>query len=173
MVNRHGQKNCSVYDAHGLRQTIRGIMKPVIRRFQRILCAYESLRCLDLQIWRFSCWQTTDRQTKPIALPLAAHARGVIRKSLYLCIRKSLYICHVSVLFVCSNICESSTCLLALNVHCMQSIQWRSSNVTLNIAHAYWMWLFLFNALRYQAQVFFQWRSCTYDAKIWYYSDLF
>ena len=37
------------------------VSKPVFRRFQRIHCAYESLRCLDLEIWRFSCWlQTTD-----------------------------------------------------------------------------------------------------------------
>ena len=46
-------------------------MKYVFQRFRRIRCDYESLRCLDLEIWGFLCWQT-DRQM--IALPLAAHA---------------------------------------------------------------------------------------------------
>ena len=35
--------------------------------FRQICCAYESLRCLYLQIWQF-LWR--QRQTKPIALPL-------------------------------------------------------------------------------------------------------
>jgi hypothetical protein len=49
------------------------------RRFWLIRCAYESLRCLDLEIWRFLCWRQTD---KPIALPLLRmRARGVIKQS--------------------------------------------------------------------------------------------
>ena len=60
-------------------QKNRSILKLVFRWFRRIHCAYESLRYLDLKMWRFSWWWRwqTDRQTKPIALPLA-HARGVI-----------------------------------------------------------------------------------------------
>ena len=54
---------------------IRSTMKPIFQRYQRICCTYESLRRLDLQIWRFLCWRR--RQTKPTTLPLA-HVCGVI-----------------------------------------------------------------------------------------------
>jgi hypothetical protein len=66
--------------------------KPIFRRLQRICCTYESLKCLDVQIWRFLCWQTNrqNRRTEPITLPLA-HARGVISihhfRSAFSCIR--------------------------------------------------------------------------------------
>ena len=42
-------------------------------------CAYSTHRCLELEIWRFSCRRRQQQQQtyKPIALPLA-HARGVI-----------------------------------------------------------------------------------------------
>ena len=88
---------CSICDACGPCQTIRSIMKPVFRRYQRIYCTYESLRCLDLQIRRFLCQQQTQpitlplahacgvtTTTRPITLPLA-HARGVITYTL-LCV---------------------------------------------------------------------------------------
>ncbi len=47
--------------------------------FRLIHCAYELLRCLDLEIWWFLCWRQTD---KPIALPLLhmrAHGVKVLR----------------------------------------------------------------------------------------------
>ena len=49
-------------DTCGLCQTISSILKPVFCQIRRIYCAYKSLRCLDLKIWRFSCWwQMTDK----------------------------------------------------------------------------------------------------------------
>ena len=58
-VHRRDQQKlmpkCSICDACGPCQTIRSIMKPVFRLYQRIYCTYESLRCLDLQIRRFLC----------------------------------------------------------------------------------------------------------------------
>ncbi len=49
-------------------------MKPVFRQIQLICCVYESLRYLDLEIWRFF-YPQTDRQTdrQPIALSLVVH----------------------------------------------------------------------------------------------------
>ena len=65
----------TICDARGACQRNRSILKPVFHQFRPIHCAYMSLRCLHVKIWRFSCWQ---QQTyKPITLPLA-HARGVI-----------------------------------------------------------------------------------------------
>ena len=63
----------AICDVRGPCQIIRSTVKPVFCQFRRISCACESLRCLDIEIWRFSCGR---RQTNPIALPLA-HARGV------------------------------------------------------------------------------------------------
>jgi hypothetical protein len=77
-VDRRGQWKRSICDARGPYQTIRSIMKPVFRRLRWICCTYESLKCLDIQIWRFLCWQTdwqTDR-TDHIT-PCCACARGV------------------------------------------------------------------------------------------------
>ena len=72
-VDRRGQQKRTICNARGPCQRNWSILKPVFRRFRQIHCAYESLRYLDLEMWRR---QTDDRQ-KPIALPLA-HARGVI-----------------------------------------------------------------------------------------------
>ena len=57
-------------------------MKQVFPRFRLIRYAYESLRCLYVEIWRFWWgWQTTD---KPIASPLLRmRTRGVIRMLSY------------------------------------------------------------------------------------------
>jgi hypothetical protein len=60
-VDRRGQCKRSVCDARGPCQAIRSIMKPVFRRLRRIGCPYESLKCPDVQIWRF--YGQTDRQT--------------------------------------------------------------------------------------------------------------
>ena len=49
---------------------------PVFHRYLLIRCSYSMHRCLELEIWRFSWQWQTDRQTKPIALPLA-HVHGV------------------------------------------------------------------------------------------------
>ena len=49
-------------------------------RFRRIWqsgCAYNSLRCLHLEIWQFLCWQWQQQMDKPITLPLA-HACRVV-----------------------------------------------------------------------------------------------
>ena len=72
-VDRHGHQKGTICDTCGLCQRNRSILKPIFCQFRWILCAYMSLRYLDLKMWWFLCWQ----QTKPIALPLA-HARGVI-----------------------------------------------------------------------------------------------
>ena len=59
-VDRHGQQKRTVYDVLGPCLRNRSILKPVFHRFRRIHCDYEPLRCLDLEMWRFSCrWQTT------------------------------------------------------------------------------------------------------------------
>jgi hypothetical protein len=72
LIYRCGQQKHSVCDTRGPYQTIRSIIKLNFRLFQRINYACESLRCLDLEIWRFSCpWQT-----KTITLPLAVYACG-------------------------------------------------------------------------------------------------
>ena len=57
VADRH---KCPIYDAHGPCWRILSILKPVFRRFRRNCCAYESLRCLYLQIWWFSWWRQTD-----------------------------------------------------------------------------------------------------------------
>jgi hypothetical protein len=44
-------------------------MKQGLQPFRSICCAYKSLRCLDLEIWRFWCPQT-DRQTTRLLYPL-------------------------------------------------------------------------------------------------------
>ena len=87
-VDRRGQQKHSICKVCRPCQPIRSIMKPVFQRFQLIYCAYESLRCLDLQIWRFLCWQT-DRQTKLITLPLA-HACGVMKLAI-ICDRAGIH----------------------------------------------------------------------------------
>ena len=57
-VDRRGQQKHSICDVCRPCQPIWSIMNPVFQRFRLICCAYKSLRCLDLQIWRFLCWQT-------------------------------------------------------------------------------------------------------------------
>ena len=78
-VDRHGQQKCSfatLIHPWPL-PTILSVMEQFFQRNR----AYELLKCLDLEIWWFlGSWQTdrqTDRWTKPIALPLAVHARGI------------------------------------------------------------------------------------------------
>ena len=58
-VYRCGQQKCNIFDVHGLCQRNQSILKPVFRRFWRTHCAYVSLRCLDLEMWQFSCWRQT------------------------------------------------------------------------------------------------------------------
>ena len=59
-VNGRGQLKCTICDAHGPCQRNRSILKPVVRWFQQVHCAYELLRYLDLERWRFSWWRQTD-----------------------------------------------------------------------------------------------------------------
>ena len=74
VVDRRGQQN-TIWDACEPYEMIQSIMKQVFQRFRLIRCAYESLRCLDLEMWRFLCRQTD----KLIALPLLRmHAHRVI-----------------------------------------------------------------------------------------------
>ena len=59
-VDRRGyvsQQKGTIYDARGPCPSISRIMKPVFRRIRLICYAYESLRCLYLEIWRFLCSQ--------------------------------------------------------------------------------------------------------------------
>ena len=61
-----GQQKDATCDVCGRCQTIWSC-----RWFRLIGYAYELLRCLDVEIWRFLWWWRTDRHTP-------AHARGVI-----------------------------------------------------------------------------------------------
>ena len=71
MVNRQGEQMHYLWRSWARN---RSILKPVFRRLWRIRFAYESLRCLNLEIWRFLWWR---QLTKPIALPLM-HVHEVI-----------------------------------------------------------------------------------------------
>ena len=64
------QQKVLICDACGPCQMIQSKLKPVFCWFGRIHCVYDLLRCLDLEIWWFSCWQqmmmtddNDDRQT--------------------------------------------------------------------------------------------------------------
>ena len=72
--HRHAEQKCTIYSTSKPFWEIRSSYKPVFHRYLPMGCAYSTHRRLELEIWRFSCRQQTD---KPIALPLA-HARGVI-----------------------------------------------------------------------------------------------
>ena len=81
-VNRPGydsQLKQTICDACRPCHSILSILKPVYHQLQHIRCTYESLRCLDLKIWRY-LWMTTTTATttttRPITLPLA-HAYEV------------------------------------------------------------------------------------------------
>ena len=51
-----GQLKCTTCDAYNkLCHSILSILKPVFCQIQHICCAYNSLWCLDLHIWRFLC----------------------------------------------------------------------------------------------------------------------
>ena len=67
---------CTICSACEPCSAIQSIQKPVFRRYLPIRCAYNTHRCLDLEIWQFSCWWQWQTY-RPITLPLA-HARGVI-----------------------------------------------------------------------------------------------
>jgi hypothetical protein len=75
-VDRRGQWKRSICDARGPCQMIWSIMKSVFRRLWRICCTYESLRCLDVQIWRFLCWQTDWQTDRTDYFTPCACARG-------------------------------------------------------------------------------------------------
>ena len=45
----------AICDTHGHHQTIQRILKRVFRRYRLIHYAYELLRCLEVEIRRFSC----------------------------------------------------------------------------------------------------------------------
>ena len=49
------QQKGTICDARGPCPTIWSTLKPVFRRIRLIRCAYESLRCLHLEIWQFLC----------------------------------------------------------------------------------------------------------------------
>ena len=58
-----GRQKDAICDVRGPCLTIWSTFKPVCRWFRMIGYTYELLRCLDVEIWRFSWWQQTDRQT--------------------------------------------------------------------------------------------------------------
>ena len=62
------QNKNAVCDAHRPFQSIWSILKRVFRQFRLICYAYKLLRCLKVEIWRFSWWQTTDRQNRLLYL---------------------------------------------------------------------------------------------------------
>ena len=64
MVNGRGyddQQKCTVCDICRPCHSILSTLKPVFRHIQQIRCAYNSLRCLDLQIWLFCVHDDDDR----------------------------------------------------------------------------------------------------------------
>ena len=75
MLNR----KCTICSTSKPFWEIRSTYEPVFHRYLPIGHAYSMHRCLEREIWRFSCRQRRQRQRqtdKPIALPLA-HACGV------------------------------------------------------------------------------------------------
>ena len=51
MLNRR----CTICSVCEPRSAIRSVQKPVFHRYLPTRCAYNTRRCLDLEIWRFSC----------------------------------------------------------------------------------------------------------------------
>ena len=49
------QPEDAICDIHGPHQTVRRILKRIFHRYQLIRYAYELLRCLEVEIRRFSC----------------------------------------------------------------------------------------------------------------------
>ena len=70
-----GKIKYTICDACRPYHSIFNILKPVFRQIRQIRCIFESLRCLDVEIWGFSWWRLADRQTDYFTL---AHARGII-----------------------------------------------------------------------------------------------
>ena len=56
------QQKGTIYDARGPYPSIWRTLKPVFCRIRLIRCAYESHRCLHLEIWRFLCSRRQQRQ---------------------------------------------------------------------------------------------------------------
>ena len=69
--------------------SILGILNPVIHQIQQICRVYNSLRCLDHQIWQFLCDDNDDRTNHFTP----AHVCGVIIIALYL-LRILVKTCH-------------------------------------------------------------------------------
>ena len=57
-----GRQKDAICDIRGPCLTIGSTFKSVCRWFRLIGHIYELLRCLDVEIWRFSWWQQTDGQ---------------------------------------------------------------------------------------------------------------
>ena len=56
-------KNTLFCDAGRRHHLMQSIVRPVFRQIQRIPCSYESLRCLDLEIWWFFMDNDDDNRT--------------------------------------------------------------------------------------------------------------
>ena len=56
------QHKCTIFDACRLCHSILSALKPVFHRIRQICCYYNSLRCLDFQIWQFLCPRQRQRQ---------------------------------------------------------------------------------------------------------------
>ena len=72
-----GQLKYTICDSRRPCHSILNTLKPVSRQIRHnniiIRCAYNSLRCVHLQIWRFLC-PRQQRRTRPITLPLRMRA---------------------------------------------------------------------------------------------------
>ena len=66
-----GRQEDAICDVRESWQTIQSMFKPVFRWFRLIGYAYKLLRCLDLEIWRFSWWQQMDRHVDWLLYPCA------------------------------------------------------------------------------------------------------
>ena len=72
------QLKYTICDACRPCHSIVSILEPVFHQLRQIHCTFNSLRCLDVEIWRFLWWhrkQQTDRQTDYFT---PAYTHGII-----------------------------------------------------------------------------------------------
>ena len=151
-VNRCEQQKSTICDACGPCQRNQSILKPVFRPFQWIHRAYVSLRCLDLEIWQFSCWR---QQTKPIALPLAHANKGSILIPCKTSMHSATWECS-AVYLICCNMLYAFSCLSDGSIG---SFTTQVGHVCTWIAYRWskWTWQMSFKIIQ-QNVLWFSWK---------------
>ena len=69
--DNYGQHRYTISDTGMLCHPIENIVRPVFCQIQEISCAYESFKCLDVQIWQFFLDNDNDDNDRMTTLPLA------------------------------------------------------------------------------------------------------